>query len=81
MDDHFEIPLTYKGTEYSFPARLVKWGYIYRIEVDIDGEKVLLEPDEERHYRVLFDNGQEPPNVSNIVIQQIIAVVEGAINY
>jgi hypothetical protein len=52
MDDDFELPVVFNNAEMSFPARLLAYGYSYKLEVDIEGTKVLFEPDEERNWRV-----------------------------
>jgi len=51
MDESFDLPVTYNGKEEQFPAKLVKFGYSYRIEVEIDQSIILFEPDEERNWR------------------------------
>jgi len=51
MDESFDLPVTYNGKEEQFPAKLVKFGYSYRIEVEIDESIILFEPDEERNWR------------------------------
>ena len=50
MDDLFIIPLDYMGKSYEFETRIMSYGYTYRIEVDVEGTKVIFEPDEERNY-------------------------------
>jgi hypothetical protein len=60
MDEDFDLPVFYKGKEMHFPARLLTMGYIYKIEVDVHGQAVLFERDEERNWRALID----PPMVS-----------------
>jgi hypothetical protein len=42
MDEGFGIPVTYKGKELLFPANLVSFGWTHRIEVHVNGTKVLL---------------------------------------
>jgi hypothetical protein len=51
MNETFEIPLTYKGKEVTFPSKLIIYGYSYKIQGDVYGTEVLYEPDEERNYR------------------------------
>lgn len=51
--DEFELPVSFNEKELSFPARLLNYGYSYKLEVDIDGDKILFEPDEERNWRAL----------------------------
>jgi hypothetical protein len=55
MYETLEIPVTYKGEEIVFEARLVPSGFTYKLEVDVYGDKVLFEPDEEKNYRALVD--------------------------
>lgn len=55
MNDPFELPVTYKGTEMSFPAGLLQQGYLHCFQVNINGQIVVFEPDEERNYRALVD--------------------------
>jgi hypothetical protein len=54
MADNFQIPVTYRDTELLIPARLLQYGYTLRIEVEINGEKVFFERDEERNWRALM---------------------------
>lgn len=49
--DEFELPVTYNGEELLLPGRLLKYAYSYKIEVTVDGEKILFEPDEEGRWR------------------------------
>jgi hypothetical protein len=53
MDEGFELPVLFNNVELSFPAKLLNYGYSYKLEVDIEGEKILFEPDEERNWRAL----------------------------
>ncbi|WP_207492312.1 hypothetical protein [Aridibaculum aurantiacum] len=76
MDDTIEIPITCKGKEYSFAAKLIKYGYIHRIEVDIDGVQVLFEPDEERNYRAIIGSHNEPNNEQAELIRAVIQVLD-----
>lgn len=54
MDDDFIIPVSFNGTEREFTARLLSYGYSYKIETEVEGTKVLFEPDEERNWRALI---------------------------
>src|SRR5258705_4562287 len=54
MDEEFEIPVLHNNKELSSPSKLLKYGYSYKIEVDINGTKVFFEPDEERNWRALI---------------------------
>jgi hypothetical protein len=78
MDDTIEIPVTYKGEEYSFQAKVTGFGYTYRLEVQVGDSVVLLEPDEERNYRAVMDPSKEHSLSSNEMelVKEIIAVLE-----
>lgn len=55
MDDAFDITIQYKGNEKILKGILITYGYSYKIQVDIDGEKIFFEPDEERNFRAMSD--------------------------
>jgi hypothetical protein len=79
MDNSFIIPVLYKGKEIGFNARLLVLGYTHKIQVDVNGQEVLFEPDEERNYRAVIANPQEKqPDVEllRILAQTIEAIVK-----
>jgi hypothetical protein len=78
MDEPFEIPVTYKGKEHSFPARIIKYFYIYRLEVDVNGDKILLEPDEQRNYRAIIEEHHHG-KIDVQLVQEIIKVIEDVV--
>ncbi len=47
MTEPFELASNIRG-EILFSAQLKPYGYIYRIVVDVFGQEVFFEPDEER---------------------------------
>jgi hypothetical protein len=55
MDEPFEIPVHYKGQDLHFSSRLLLSGYTHKIEVDVNGNPIQFEPDEERNYRAIVD--------------------------
>jgi hypothetical protein len=54
--DEFEIPITYKGLDWAFSAKVLHLGYTYKIQVDVDGTMMLFEPDENRQFRAVLAN-------------------------
>jgi hypothetical protein len=52
--EEFELLITYKGEERMFPASLQVTGYTHRFVVDIEGQSIIFEPDEERNYRAVL---------------------------
>ena len=55
MEDEFEIPIRYKGQEYSFKASLLLYHTTHKFEVYIEDHKVIFEPDEEKNYRAVME--------------------------
>jgi len=53
MDEQFELPVQYKGQEFMLKASLSVIGYTHKFMVEVDGEEVIFEPDEERNYRAV----------------------------
>jgi hypothetical protein len=76
MDESFNLPVVYKGEELLFSARLQQFGYTHRFVVDVYGQEVFFEPDEERNYRALVDPEQLYSN-KKISIDLLQAISEG----
>jgi hypothetical protein len=55
MHTFFELPVTYKGEEHLFPARLLSTGFVRSFSVTVNNQELLFEPDEEQFYRAIFD--------------------------
>jgi hypothetical protein len=60
--DEFELALNHKEMHLLLPVRLLNYGTAYKLEVEIDGTKVLFEPDEERNWRALISNEDAQAN-------------------
>jgi hypothetical protein len=78
MEEGFELPVVVNNTEYSFPALLLNYGYSYKLEVDIDGTKVIFEPDEEQNWRALITNEDLAANkkINRDILQAIASSIE-----
>lgn len=61
MGESFQIRVFYKGKELLFNAKLIILGYTHKIQVKVNGQDVLFEPDEERNYRAVV----YPSNLEN----------------
>jgi len=55
LDNNFELPITFKGIDYLFPATLITYGYSYKIAVTVFDTTVNFEPDEERNFRAVVN--------------------------
>ncbi|MBC7948525.1 MAG: hypothetical protein H7Y42_11630 [Chitinophagaceae bacterium] len=73
MTDDFDIPVTWKGESLLFPARLLQYGYSYKIEVELQGEKYLFEPDEDRNWRALvpFEEAHKARNIQPALLEAV----------
>lgn len=62
LEEHFDLHLIFKGEEMVFKARLFKYVYTHKIHVNVFDQEILLEPDEERNYRIVnsqpFESGR-----------------------
>ena len=53
MEHYFQLPVSFKGEEKSFYGRLVTFAYDYKFFVNVDGQEIIFEPDNERNLRAL----------------------------
>ena len=77
MNDAFEIPVTFNAVDISFMAELVPSGYITRIAVDVYGQQMIFEPDEEGQYRVVIESAllTKYSNVNISLLKEIANVL------
>jgi len=78
MDEEFELPVWFNNTELNFSAKLLNYGYSYKLEVDIDGTKLLFEPDEERNWRALL--AYEELNTNKKISADLLKAMASSIN-
>jgi hypothetical protein len=75
--DTLEIPVTFKNKELSLKARVVRFGYVNHIVVDLSGAQVTIERDEEGNYRALGDTEKmEGSKVDADLIKEVITVLQ-----
>ena len=75
--DTLEIPVAYKNEELSFKARVVRFGYINHVIVDLGGTQITIERDEEGNYRALGDSEKmESSRVDVNLIEAVVKVLE-----
>jgi hypothetical protein len=53
--EEFEISMEYKGEEKIFKSSLIVTGYSHKFNVDVEGQNIMFEPDEERNYRAVLN--------------------------
>lgn len=65
MAETFVITATYKNRQHEYEAVFNATGFSYRIEVMLEEQLVVFEPDEERNFRAYLPPGAEthhPPD-------------------
>ena len=65
--DAFDLPVSYKGAELTFPTRLITTGFAPRFIVFVDETEVIFERDDAGEFRALLPNaadftGKLPPH-------------------
>ena len=79
MDEAFELPVMYRNQEILFPAKLQQTGYSHRFCVEVHGQEVFFEPDEERNYRALIDPEKMSKEISVELLQAIAGTIESLV--
>lgn len=77
MMEDFTIPVNYKGKEYQFPAKMLNYGYVVKLQVTIEGTELIFEPDEERNWRALisFEEVQANKKLDTELLKAIAEVI------
>jgi hypothetical protein len=72
--DEFELSLQLKGKVILLPVKLMNYGRSYKLEVEIEGTKVLFEPDEERNWRAMisYEDVQEHKILDTALLELIV---------
>ena len=79
MFDEFELPVHFKNEEILFPAQLQQAGYTHRFRVDVYGQEVFYEPDEEGSYRALINPEAINKELTPELLQAIAEAIEGVV--
>ena len=81
MAERFELPVEYNGKKHFFKATLNVYVYTHKFHVDVDGQTIIFQPDEEGNYRAIIDYN-DLNDISNIdvkLIEKITKVIEGLV--
>jgi hypothetical protein len=78
MEEEFQLPVSFNDKEFSFPARLLNYGYSYKLEVSVDDTKLLFERDEERNWRALisYEDIMADKKISVELVKAIASSIE-----
>ena len=80
-DEQFELPLVYKGEQLLLNASLLVTGYTHKFNVDVNGQIIVFEPDEERNYRAVipYDDINSNKNIDKELLKAIAASIEAIV--
>jgi hypothetical protein len=70
-EEPFELPVKINGATLMFPAKLVQMGYTYKIFVTVKKQQVIFEPDEERNFRAIIEDGSGSQNIPVALLQAV----------
>jgi hypothetical protein len=76
MEQTVEIPVTVRGTDRLFTARVQAWQYGLRFLVDIDDVEVVLERDDAGEFRAILPDGFTGKLPDKEMISGIIDVLQ-----
>ena len=76
MDEQFEIPVTYCGKELQFNAELLRVGYIHKILIDVNGQMISIEKDDEGNYRAILVDLESENKIDKGLIKAIVESLE-----
>jgi hypothetical protein len=81
MEEQFELPVEYKGEQLMLNASLIVTGYTHKFCVDVYGQNIVFEPDEERNYRAVipYDDIDNKRNIDKALLKTIVAAIEAIV--
>jgi len=79
MNELFDLPVIYQGEELLLPAQLLQSGYIHRFRVEVNGQEVVFENDEEGNYRAMVDAEKVTKQIDVELLKAIAEGIENAV--
>jgi hypothetical protein len=77
MDKEFDLPVDHKGERLMLKVSLLITGYTHKFYVDVNGQMVMFEPDEERNYRAVLNYDEiETKKKIDVELLKTIAAIE-----
>ena len=82
MLEPFELPVSFRGEELLFPARMIPTGYTHKFEVEVKDVMYYFEPDEEGNYRAAAGatKGLEEVKIDTALLQAVAEVIESIVS-
>lgn len=72
MDNVFNLSFDHNGRQYDLEAVFQRVGYIHQFHVQLDGQTLIVEFDEERNYRVIGSNGARDSGVDQNFLKALV---------
>lgn len=76
MEEIVQIPVTVRGQERTFDARVQVWRYGLRFLVDVDGVEMIFERDDAGAFRAVLPEGAEGKVPDKDAIRAIVEVLD-----
>ena len=78
MEEEFELPVEYKGEEQMFNTKLIVTGYTHKFNVDVNGQSIVFELDDEGNYRAIipYDDVPKIKSVDIELLKEIAKTIE-----
>ena len=78
MDEKFQLPVEYKGEELALNTSLLVTGFTHKFIVEVYGQEIIFEPDEERNYRAIipFEDIDKHKNIDHGLLKEIASVLQ-----
>lgn len=78
MDESIELPVLVKGEIIYYTAKVLAFGYVYKLSVDINGVEVLFERDEQGNFRAVLARIDNEVKIDAEIITGIMDVLNSA---
>ena len=69
--DTFDIVIEHRGMTRTFSVSFGKYGYSYRFTIDVNGEEIVFEPDEERNLRAMTTSSSQSNSTTRELVELI----------
>lgn len=78
MEEFFDLPVEYRSEQLMLKTSLLVTGYTHKFNVEVDGQNIIYEPDEERNYRAVlpYDDILEHKNIDVELLKGISYAIE-----
>ena len=75
MNETHVLPVEYLGETIELPLTIITHGYTYRLQVEIEGKKLVFEKDDQGEYRVI-DESNGSGQISRSLVSAILATLK-----